>query len=124
MIDRGTWSAISLIAFLTAGGVALVPRAACAQPADVTRSPSLEDLKRQLAAIERDTAAQIAAVRQQIAALESARPGSAAVPQPAGPPAPSAQETFARDRETVARVDNAPLDPALQGFVPIPGRPS
>ena len=124
MIDRGTWSAMSLVTFLTIGGLTFLPRAAGAQAADAARNSALEDLKRQLAAIERDTAAQIAALRQQITALESARPGPAAVAPQAGPPAPSGQETFARDRETVARVDNVPLDPALQGFVAIPGTPA
>jgi len=113
-----------LVTCLTIGSLTVVPRAAHAQAADTVRNSLLEDLKRQLAAIERETAAQIAAIRQRVAALESAGPASAAAPPQAGAPAPSAQETFARDRETVARVDNAPLDPALQGFVPIPGTPA
>ena len=121
MIVRGTRSAVILVTFLTVGGLTLVPSVTCAQPAYVGRNPSLEDLKRQLSALERDTAGQIAAIRQQIAALESAAPGPAAASVQTAAPVPPAQETFARDRETVARVDNAPLDPALQGFVPIPG---
>src|SRR5262245_65691390 len=31
------------------------------------------------------------------------------------------QETVSRDRETVARIDNQPLDPKLVGFFNIPG---
>jgi len=36
----------------------------------------------------------------------------------------AAQETFSREDESVARVDNAPIDPALTGFVPIPNTPA
>ena len=70
---------------------------------------------------------QVAALRQQIAVLEAtpalAASGSA---QPAPPPVTAtAQDTsFTRDRESVARVGNQPLDPTLQGFLVIPGTPA
>jgi hypothetical protein len=106
------------------GGVVL-PRGADAQSA-ATQDQRLEDLKRQLSELERTTAAQIAAIRQQITALEPSTPPSARpVAQPPGPvPTGVTQDTFARDPETVARVNNVSLDPAMQGFFPIPGTPA
>jgi hypothetical protein len=122
---RGPWALIAWVAVLTIGGVC-VPRRAQAQSATTTQDQRLEDLKRQLAELEQTTAAQIAAIRQQIAALSpSGQPAAAAAPQPAAPvPTGAAPETFARDRETVARVNNVPVDPAMQGFFPIPGTPA
>ena len=122
---RGPWALIAWVAVLTIGGVC-VPRRAQAQSATTTQDQRLEDLKRQLAELEQTTAAQIAVIRQQIAALSpSGEPAAAAAPQPAAPvPTGAAPETFARDRETVARVNNVPVDPAMQGFFPIPGTPA
>ena len=121
---RGPWPLIAWVAVLLVGGV-VVPRRAYAQSAPA-QDQRLEDLKRQLAELERTTAAQIAAIRQQIAALEPAP--SPTVSTSAQPPAPvptgAVPETFARDRETVARVNNVPVDPAMQGFFPIPGTPA
>jgi hypothetical protein len=117
MIHRRTWS---LAAFLTLGGLILVPDIANAQTLPDQKS-SLDDLKRQLTDLERATAAQIAGLRQQISAIESAVPAGAAPAVQPGAAVDLQAETFARDRETVARVDNAPLDPAHLGFVAIPG---
>ena len=115
---RTPGSLIAWIAVLMVGGM-LVSRSAYAQ------DQRLEDLKRQLAELERTTAAQIAAIRQQIAALEPSAPGAAIPPAKAATvQTGAAQETFARDRESVARVNNVPVDPATQGFFPIPGTPS
>jgi len=87
----------------------------------------LDALKQRLTELERSMADQIAALRQQIAAIETPSPGGAAAAKPATPAAsqaPAGQETFSRDRETVAEVDNKPLDPAFLGFVSIPGTPA
>ena len=68
-----------------------------------------------------DVAQRTTATLQQIADLEApGRSGPAAAPAQLPPPA----ETFARDAETVARIDNRPLDPAMQGFMAIPGTPA
>jgi hypothetical protein len=125
---RGWWSAVATIAFLTLSGVLAAPDVARAQPAAAVQGRTLDDLKHRLADFERVTAAQIAEIRQQIAALESKTPVPSTTPAQAessAPPAPpDQQETFSRDRESVARVNNVPIDPALQGFVSIPGTPA
>ena len=123
MIDRSRWSALRMTVVLTLG-VTVIPAVTSAQPADVAQKSALDDLKRQLTELERATAAQIAVIRQQIAALESAGPAVAGPGVQPAPPVELQEETFARDRETVARVDNAPLDPAYQAFVSIPGTPA
>jgi len=102
------------------------PPAALAQN---TSSPqSVEELQRRVTEIEQAMQAQIAALRQQIADLEAKLPVAQPAPPPAGQSAAaggtSLEESFARDRESVARVDNRPLDPALQGFFAIPGTPA
>ena len=104
------------------------PRAALAQETQPT--PTVDELRRRLDEIERTMLTQVAALRKQIADLEgkpSPSQNQSARGQ-AGQPAvtsDSAQEvTFARDRESVARVNNQPLDPAFQGFLAIPGTPA
>jgi hypothetical protein len=109
-------------------GLVAVPRTSTAQ--DPQPSQTIIELQQRLDEIERTMKTQVATLRQQIADLEAKQPiaqtqgaTGAAAPPPAG--SGSAQEaTFARDRESVARVNNQPLDPALQGFVPIPGTPA
>src|SRR5687768_12055707 len=105
-----------------AAGLAGAPQVSAAQ--DAQPAAAITELRQRLDEIERTMQAQVAALRQQIADLEGVPPAA----PPAGPsPAASgaAQETtFARDRESVARVNNQPLDPALQGFLAIPGTPA
>jgi hypothetical protein len=99
---------------------------ASAQVPQPARAQDLDALKQRLTDLERSLTDQIATLRQQIAAIEAPSPGGAAaatVPPPAGQ-ATAGQETFSRDRETVAQVDNKPLDPAYLGFVSIPGTPA
>ena len=91
---------------------------------------TVTELRQRLDEIERTMQTQVAALRQQIADLEG-RPLPGPTQSAAGQPVPapalsgSAQETtFSRDRESVARVNNQPLDPALQGFLAIPGTPA
>jgi len=122
MIGRSRWAVATIVFFAMI--VVSVAATASAQSAPASQKPSLDDLKRQLAEFERTTTAQIAAFREQIAALEPAGAGGATSSVQAGAPAASTQETFARDPETVARVNNAPMDTALQGFIPIPGTPA
>jgi hypothetical protein len=113
--------AFALAAFLVA------PPASMAQ--DTSSVQTVEELQRRLNEIELAMQAQIAALRQQIADLGGAKPP---VAQPAASPTAqlavvggAAEETtFARDRESVARVNNQPLDPTLQGFLSIPGTPA
>lgn len=112
-------SSARLIAALAFGALLGLPHDGNAQVQ--SSAAQLGDLKRQLEDLERRMASEIAAVRQQIGDLEAAgRSGPAAAPALPQPPA----ETFARDAETVARVDNRPLDPAMQGFIAIPGTPA
>jgi hypothetical protein len=122
------WKVALGIAVLT-----VLPHAAGAQAPSQASVLRIEDLKRQLEDLERKLALEIAAVRQQISVLEAqggppATPsGAAAVQAAAGAPvnqAPAGDETFSRDRESVARVDNRPLDPAMLGFIAIPGTPA
>jgi hypothetical protein len=111
-----------------------------AQSLDPAAAQSLDDLKRQLDAFERATRVQIDALRAQVAlqeaelarlrsaapAASAAAPGAAAAP-PSGRGVVSAtatQETFSRERETVARIDNVPIDPAMIGFFGIPNTPA
>jgi hypothetical protein len=107
-----------LVALFGAGLPFTLPRDARAQ--DRTAAPTVEELKQRLAEIERTLATGIATLRQQIAVLEATPPGaSPPVSAPAGQGSGSREaeeETFARERESVARVNIAPLDPALQGF--------
>jgi len=124
-------------------GIALavvVPSNAAAQTASTGASQSVDDLKRQLEDLERTTKAQIEALRAQFAKQEAelarlritppaapAAPGTPAPPQTSDRAVVSAtatQETFNRDRETAARVDNVPIDPALIGFFGIPNTPA
>lgn len=121
MIDRRSWSRVAIVTLFTVMSVAAT---ASAQSTASSQKPSLDDLKRQLAEFERTTTAQIAAFREQIAALDPSGSGAAPSSVQAAVPTASTQETFARDPETVARVDNKPIDPALQGFIPISGTPA
>ena len=123
MITRFTSSARFTVA-LAIGALVVLPHDASAQAADQSSAPRMEDLRHRLEELERKMAAEIAAVRQQMVELEArSRPAPPPVtPGPAQAPAPD--ETFARDRESVARVDNRSLDPALQGFLAIPGTPA
>lgn len=118
-------SATLTLVLLTSALCAL-PGAARAQTPDQGSTARLEDLKRKLDDLERSLTVEIAAVRQQILVLEAqARPASSrAAVASTSAQVPAADETFSRDRETVAAVDNRPLDPTLQGFIPIPGTPS
>jgi hypothetical protein len=106
-------------------------------------SQNLDELKKRLEELERTTREQIEALRQQIkeqeatitSLQEQAAPTTAAMPSPPKPPtaptrpqhetsAAAQEETFSRDQESAARINNAPLDPKLQGFFPIPGTPA
>ena len=111
---------------LAIGALVVLPHDSSAQGSDQSSAPRIEDLRQRLEEIERKMAAEIAAVRQQISDLESrSRPAPApATPAPSPAQTPAADDTFARDRESVARVDNRSLDPALQGFLAIPGTPA
>ena len=117
---------VTLTLVLLTSALCGLPRAARAQTPDQGSTARLEDLKRKLDDLERTLAVEIAAVRQQILVLEAqARPASSrAAVASTSAQVPAADETFSRDRETVAAVDNRPLDPTLQGFIPIPGTPS
>ena len=117
--------------------VVLVPSNVVAQTGT---SQSVEDLRRRLEELERTTTAQIEALRAQVAQqgaeLARLRPMSPASPAaPGTPPPPQAsdravvtatatQDTFNREGESVARVDNVPIDPALVGFFSIPNTPA
>jgi hypothetical protein len=111
------------------GALLAMPHAALAQTNGGTPAPTLTDLKQRLEELERTTAAGIASLRREIATAEGTAPATA-ITAPAGQATQAAQaderkpETFARDGETVARVDNRPIDPALRGFIAIPGTPS
>ncbi|HZF38268.1 MAG TPA: hypothetical protein VE715_05570 [Blastocatellia bacterium] len=130
---------LCLLAHLTA-----FAQSAPAQPStqNAEAQPStqnIEELKRRLAGLEKE----VEALRKSVAQLEeqqksatrqepkppSKQPAGAAVPQSAArrqrPISDLAkQETVNRDRETVARINNQPLDPELIGFFPIPGTPA
>jgi hypothetical protein len=127
----------------TAAGLALallLPRVVAAQSATAGSAQSAEDLKRRLDDFERATRAQIDALRAQIAQQDSelARLRAASTAPAAAPAAPApapvteravvsataSQETFNRDRESAARVDNVPIDPKLVGFFSIPNTPA
>jgi hypothetical protein len=100
-----------------------------AQKADEVR-----DLRKQIEGLEQV----IASLKQQVDAMEKrlASQPAAPVAPPAeaetAPPAATAtvnnplsqRETNRRDAETVARVDNVPLDPSRKGYIPIPGTQS
>jgi hypothetical protein len=117
--------------------VALTPSATAAQSATPAAPQSIDDLKRRIEELERVTKAQIDALRAQVAQQEAdlarLRTAPPAAPD-AGPPqqisdrtvvsATASQETFNRDRETAARVDNVPIDPAMIGFFAIPNTPA
>ena len=119
--------------------VVMAPSRAAAQ-SSAPSPQSIEELRRQLADLERLTKAQIDALRaklaQQEAELERLRRLSTAPAAPPVAPAPqptsdravvsatATQETFSRERETAARVDNVPIDPAMIGFFGIPNTPA
>jgi hypothetical protein len=118
-------SSARLPAALTIGVLLALPCGESAQASDQSSAARIETLKQQLEELERKMTVEIAAVRQQIAVLEAQGQPAPALTAPApSTQAPSAGETFARDAETVARVDNRPFDPALQGFLAIPGTPA
>ncbi len=108
-------------------GLVAVPRPSLAQA-----PPSAADLtalRQRLDAIEQTMQAQLAALRQQIVDLETGQPTELApapgqVVQSPVVAATAQQDSFGRERESVARVDNRPIDPAMQGFVAIPGTPA
>ena len=108
---------------------ALTPSGAAAQ--------TVGYLTRRLDELERATKAQIDALRTQVtqqeaelARLRAAPPTApdAQTPQPSSDravvSATASQDTFNRDRETAARVDNVPIDPAMIGFFGIPNTPA
>ena len=109
-----------------AAGLAGVPRVSAAQ--DAQPAAAIAELRQRLDEIERTMQAQVAALRQQIADLEGDAAAQARARRDRRPPPLSARRrrktTFSRDRESVARVNNQPLDPALQGFLSIPGTPA
>lgn len=110
---------LPVCAILFAGAM---PRPAVAQGAQ--SAATVAELRQRLDEIERTMQMQVAAVREEIARLEGTSP-----PQSQPPTTPLVSETaqaptFGRDRESVARVNNQPLDPALVGFVAIPGTPA
>ncbi|HUR36064.1 MAG TPA: DcaP family trimeric outer membrane transporter, partial [Vicinamibacterales bacterium] len=121
-------------ALLTLG----VPSPAAARQGEAAAPQSTDDLRRRIDDLERLTKGQIDALRAQLAVQEAelARLRAAAsAPPPAAPTAAPAsdravvsasatQETFSRDRETAARVDNIPIDPAMTGFFGIPNTPA
>jgi hypothetical protein len=102
-------------------GMVSVPRDAGAQP-DPASAQRIVELNHRLEALERAMTTEIAAVRQQIADLQGPSPVPA--PPVTAAQAESQRETFARDGESVARVNNQPPDPALAGFIAIPGTPA
>src|SRR6201988_2446990 len=116
----------TLTLVLTASVLVALPRDTSAQVPDQGSTARVADLERKLEDLERTLTVEISAVGQQLSELKTqSRPAPApAAAAPSSAQAPAAEETFARDRETVARVDNRPLDPALQGFIPIPGTPA
>ena len=121
MIRRAGVSSVRVCGrvFLIAIGLAAVPRPLQAQQPQP--AVSVAELRQRLDEIERAMQEQVAALRQQIAALEGKPPASGGG-TPSGVSAD--QDTFSRDRESVARLNNQPLDPALQGFLAIPGTPA
>jgi len=116
-------SSARLTIALALGAQLGLPHDASAQPPADPAAPKIAELKLRLEDLERRLGQEIAEVRQEIADLEGpAQRAAATNPQPAA--AAQTPETFARDGETVARVNNRPLDPALQGFMAIPGTPA
>ena len=92
----------------------------------------VKDLRKQIQELEQS----LASLKLKVDAMEKTPPSpvAAAGPQPdsqTAPPSPVAastplgqRETSRRDAETVARVDNVPLDPSRKGYIPIPGTAS
>jgi len=117
--------------------IIVAPSTVGAQTAGTAPAQSVEDLRRRLEEFERATRAQIEALRTQIAQQEAELGRLRAAP-PAAPDAQAplqtsdravvsasaTQETFSRERETAARVDNVPIDPAMIGFFGIPNTPA
>src|SRR5690349_19348516 len=94
---RERWALIVSVAALTAGGAFTRPAVVYAQGGSAPQDQRVEDLKRQLAELEKTTAAQIAAIRQQIDALQPSAPAAAAAPASQTPPVVptgAAAETF------------------------------
>jgi len=100
---------------------------------------NIEELRRRLAELEKE----VKALRQSVTHLEEqqmrATQAATAPPpqQPAGTPSPQGpaqqtrpitdlakQDMVKRDRETIPRIDNKPVDPELTGFFRIPGTPA
>jgi hypothetical protein len=111
-------------------------------PAQPPAAQNIEELNRKLAELEKE----VQSLRQSIKQLEEQQKGKQQEAQQKrepkqGPQSPSnqsagatgaarqqrpisriaKQETVSRDRETVARINNQPLDPELVGFFNIPG---
>jgi len=118
----------------------VVPSHVAAQSGSAGSTQGTDDLRRRIEELERAMKAQIEALRLQLAQQEAElarlRPTAATPPASPGAPtaaqtsgrgvisAPDAQETFNREQESVARVDNVPIDPALTGFFQIPNTPA
>jgi DcaP outer membrane protein len=104
----------------------LWPGALHAQTAD-----EMNDLRKQILELEQS----LASLKLKVDAMERTRPVPATPAAPpdsqTAPPSPVAasnplgqRETSRRDAETVARVDNIPLDPSRKGYISIPGTAS
>jgi anti-anti-sigma regulatory factor len=96
-------------------------------------SDEVRDLRKQIEGLEQV----ISSLKHQVDAMEKrlSSPAAPNAPQPDSPTAPpstlvavtnplSQRETSRRDAETVARVDNAPLDSSRKGYILIPGTQS
>ena len=106
--------------------LASAPRIALAQGSEPAQ---IDEIRRRIEALEQRMQQEIAALRAELAARESmAGVQRPTAPQPApSQPAPSAVDqgdTFSRDRESVARVNNVPPEAVPQGFLSIPGTPA
>jgi hypothetical protein len=84
----------------------------------------IQELKQVIASLERKIDAMEKKPTSQAAAAES-HPDPQTAPSPVTTANPLSQrETTRRDAETVARVDNVPIDPSRKGYIPIPGTKS
>ena len=101
--------------------------AAAQPPLPVSEQAQIEQIRQRIEALEQRMLEELSALRNDLAAREAAAPG--AQPAPAAPPLASVSgaaqgDTFSRDCESVARVNNAPTDAGPQGFLAIPGTPA
>jgi hypothetical protein len=87
----------------------------------------IEQIRQRIEALEQRMLDELAALRTELAARESATaatPAAQAIAPRAAVTGAGQGDTFSRDRESVARIDNVPTDVGPQGFVAIPGTPA